>query len=76
MIILNFLVYWLIFYFPLKLFVLFLVKHYDGFIARFWGADFYSFSIDERRRKVKRITILIDSVLSLLLCMLSVVLFD
>lgn len=57
-------------YFPVKLFVLFLVKNADGFVAKFWGADFYTFDIKKRKRKVRNISIIVDLVISVLFAVL------
>ena len=65
-------VIWVILFFALTIGINKLVKTSAGIFNKFWGADVYAFSVAERRRKVTKTAMIIDTVICVFIALMGI----
>ena len=63
---------WVILFVVLVLGINKLVKTSAGLFNKFWGADVYAFSVAERRRKVMKTALIIDTVICAFIALMGI----
>ena len=63
---------WVILFFVLTIGINKLVKTSAGIFNKFWGADVYAFSVAERRKKVTKTAMIIDTAICAFIALMGI----